>query len=244
MAPDPTTGRQPGDAAAHRTWLRDGDLDILRDLAERCSEPTAVDLAVVKAARSGNTTHSGFIAEVNSLLTRALPVEDEAHALVSRAAHEAGHVAVAVAMGLSVMHSDITAEERVGGQTGTFVHDQSPETTWAGVVTAMGGAAGERAVTGTADLLGASEDIDEAIRTTVGLHAIGWTTKTSSDLLHEAITTANLLIDANTAVTSRVTQALLDVGALHALDILRLTEAVVPVAELGNVTSISTQRAA
>lgn len=220
---------QDGETPSHhitrdgRPWLRDEDVATLNDLLARCDQPDAVNLAIVKAARGGNVTPEGMKDALEGLYNRTLP-QPTKEDLTSCAAHEAGHVIVAVAMGLSVLSSDIVPSGSTAGHTATYIHDEkAPEVQWAGMVTAMGGAICERMLTGTSDVRGASADLDEVQTIALGLQLSQFTDLQAHELIAGAIDLATRILTASREPAAKLTQALLDVGELNALDIQRLT---------------------
>lgn len=205
-----------------RPWLRDEDIAALNDMLTRCDQPEAVNLAIVKAARDGDDTPEGMKDALEALYNRTLPQPTEED-LTSCAAHEAGHVVVAVAMGLSVLFSDIVPSGSSAGHTATYVHDEkSPEVLWAGMVTAMGGAICEHMLTGTSDVRGASADLEEVQTMALGLQLSRFTDLQAHELISAAMNLATRILADSREPAVRLAQALLDVGSLNALDIQRL----------------------
>ena len=215
---------------APRRWLTPADHTLNETLAALIDNPDVRNLAIAEAHRHGDDL------TVDNVLAAIVRMRDRVNAnadddLVARAAHEAGHTVVAVAMGMDVLSVDIAddTDHESGGQTTSHLPDHTVERLWAALVVTMGGSVGERTLTGQANPFAALADMAEATATAAALVLLQWGTGVS-ELITAARERAGALVAMNGPQVAAVQAALLERGELGALDVIRLTAGVRSVA--------------
>ena len=208
-------------SATSSRWLTTNDRAFSDDLARIIDNPDVRNLAIAETHRHGDDlTVDNVLSAIDRMRTRVNAAADDD--LIARAAHEAGHTVVAVAMGMDVLSVDIADDHESGGQTTSHLPDHTPERLWAALVVTMGGSAAERAVIGQANPFAALADMGEANASASALVILDWGSGLS-ELIAQARKRAEALVAMNAAQVAAVQAALLERGELDALDVIRLT---------------------